>query len=138
MDAQKYANVVKSITSAFNPSKLEEIIEEIPEVNTEDIENMDEIVNTDETEGIDILYNMLSEYVNNNNLSESVEVYKSEEYVFIRFSDNITFGGYSTVISNQGKEVLDVLAKGLDLVDEYIEEVIIAGHTAEVEMTILK
>ena len=29
--------------------------------------------------------------------------------------------------------MLDVLAEGLAMVDEYIEEVVIAGHTAKVE-----
>jgi len=62
-----------------------------------------------------------------------VEVSKSEEYVFIRFSDAVTFRGYSDILEQSGKEILDVLADGLELVDEYVEEVIIAGHTAKVE-----
>ncbi|MDF2676556.1 MAG: motB [Bacillota bacterium] len=65
-------------------------------------------------------------------LQGSAEVSKTEEYVFIRFSDDITFGGYSQNLNESGKKILDVLAGGLKLVDEYIEEVIISGHTAEV------
>jgi len=62
-----------------------------------------------------------------------VLITKSENYVFIRFADNITFDGYSYILKDSGKEILNILADGLKLVEEHIEEVIIAGHTAEVQ-----
>ncbi len=87
----------------------------------------------EETEDIDVLYTLLKQYIEENELAGQVEISKSEEYVFIRFSDSVTFRGYSDILEQKGKGVLDVLAEGLVLVEQYIEEVVIAGHTAKVE-----
>jgi chemotaxis protein MotB len=86
-----------------------------------------------EEAAIDELYRMLTEYAEKENISDSVDISKTDEYVFIRFSDNITFGGYSDTLNESGRKILDTLSGGLSIVDEYIEEVIIAGHTAEIE-----
>ena len=128
IDAQKYAMIVQAFSKG---NQVEETIDDLSGNGKMDGGSV-EIEEADE-EDIDQLYQMLKNYVDENNLSESVEISKSEEYVFIRFSDDITFKGYSNILNQSGKEILDVLANGLDLVEEYIEEVIIAGHTAEVE-----
>jgi chemotaxis protein MotB len=86
-----------------------------------------------ETDDIDALYTLLKQYIEENELAEEVQLRKTEEYVFIRFSDSVAFRGYSDILEQEGKGVLDVLAEGLVLVDEYIEEVVIAGHTAKVD-----
>lgn len=130
IDAQKYAIIVQAFSKG---NQVEETIEDLSGDGKMDggslaIEDVEE-----DEDDIDQLYQMLKNYVDENNLTESVEIKKSEEYVFIRFSDDITFKGYSNTLNQSGKEILDVLADGLDLVEEYIEEVIIAGHTAEVE-----
>lgn len=132
VDAQKYATIVASFSKEMNPvvyysqgSPSETEGENI------DVELTDEPVELDAND-LDKLYTLLKQYVDENNLNEQVEVSKSEEYVFIRFSDSITFRGYSDILEPSGKDILDVLAYGLETVDEYIEEVIIAGHTAEV------
>lgn len=132
IDAEKYYAIVEAFSKGnavvtqedlppgeemLDKGSVEETITDIEEDNDE----------------IDKLYTLLMQYVKENNLTESVEITKSVEYVFIRFYDNITFGGYSNQLKTSGKEILDVLAEGLGLVSEYIEEVIIAGHTAEVE-----
>lgn len=132
VDAQKYAAIVASFSKEMNPkiyytqgSSSDEVEE------SEDVELNDEPTELDENE-LDQLYTLLKQYVDDKELNGQVEIEKSEEYVFIRFSDTVTFRGYSDILETSGKEILDVLADGLNLVDEYIEEVIIAGHTAEV------
>jgi len=131
IDAQKYAAIVASFSKEMNP----EVYYTGQGVTDDVTGNFDKTEEVEETEidDMDQLYTLLKTYVDENNLSESVEVSKSEEYVFIRFSDDITFKGYSNTLNQSGKEILDVLSTGLGLVDEYIEEVIIAGHTAAVE-----
>lgn len=121
-DTQKYATIVESFTKQMNPQVYEQM------VYSEQGEAGDE-----EKADLDQLYATLKQYVDENNLNNQVEVSKSEEYVFIRFSDAVTFKGYSDILEQSGKDILDVLADGLALVDEYVEEVIIAGHTAKVE-----
>lgn len=133
IDSVKYQKLVTAMALGFNPQAIEDMIEDVePDPDAEDIEPED-INETIEDEGMDELYNKLNDYIKENNLQNSVLLTKSESYVFIRFADNITFDGYSYVLKDSGKGILNILADGLKLVEEHIEEVIIAGHTAEVE-----
>lgn len=134
IDAKKYAAIVASFSKEMNPEVYysgQGVTDEVTG-NFDEAEEVEE-TETDETDEMDQLYTLLKTYVDENNLSENVQISKTEEYVFIRFSDAITFNGYSNKLGEDGRKILDVLAEGLGLVDEYIEEVIIAGHTAEVE-----
>jgi len=132
IDSQKYYAIVEAFSkgnAAITQEDLppgDDLLEDgsIKETITEvELDNND----------VDQLYEMLMKYIAENELTDSVEVSKSESYVFIRFYDNITFNGYSNQLKISGKDILNVLAEGLGLVEEYIEEVIIAGHTAEVK-----
>lgn len=128
IDAQKYAMIVEAFSKGNQVEDTEQDLSGTGKMDGGSVE----IEEADE-EDIDQLYMMLKNYIDENNLSQSVELSKSEEYVFIRFSDDITFKGYSNILNQSGKEILDVLGIGLGLVEDYIEEVIIAGHTAAVE-----
>lgn len=132
IDAQKYAMIVEAFSKG-NAIVTQDDLPPGEDLLDKGSTEETPIVEEEDVEDIDKLYTLIMDYVNNNNLTDSVEISKSEEYVFIRFYDNITFNGYSNKLKPSGKEILDVLAEGLGLVDEYIEEVIIAGHTAEVE-----
>lgn len=132
VDAQKYAAIVASFSKEMNPQGYyaqESSSEEEEESDAAELNDEPQELDEDQ---LDQLYTLLKQYVDENELNSNVEVSKSEEYVFIRFSDAVTFKGYSDILEQSGKEILDVLAEGLKLVDEYVEEVIIAGHTAEV------
>lgn len=129
IDAQKYAAIVASFSKQLNP---EVYYEQGPPTSNDETAVPEQNEQTEELNDIDELYTLLQQYVDENQLNEQVEVNKSEEYVFIRFSDAVTFRGYSDILEESGKSILDVLADGLGIVDEYVEEVIIAGHTAEV------
>lgn len=130
IDAQKYASIVEAFTKEMNPAvyDIEDTDSDIGEADT-----IKEPEDKNDINELDKLYALLSQYVDENNLNEQVQVSKSEEYVFIRFSDSVTFRGYSDILEVSGRNILDILAEGLVLVDEYVEEVIIAGHTAKVE-----
>ncbi len=131
VDSVKYAAIVAAFSKEMNPVVYYSQGSPSVEEGKEEVELNEEPMEIDENE-LDILYTLIKQYVDENDLSGQVEVSKSVEYVFIRFSDSVTFRGYSDILEESGKKVLDVLAEGLALVDEYIEEVIIAGHTAEV------
>lgn len=132
IDAQKYSLIVQALSKGDAIVTQDDLPIEDDLLDEGSIEETP-IVEEEDTDEIDKLYTLLMEYISKNNLSDSVEVSKTEEYVFIRFYDDITFNGYSNQLKISGKAILDVLAEGLGLVDNYIEEVIIAGHTAEVE-----
>ncbi|MGD9568623.1 MAG: flagellar motor protein MotB [Sedimentibacter sp.] len=132
VDANKYAAIVASFSKEMNPEvyySQGSPSEQQGDAETIEIEEKEE---TEEPDEMDQLYTLLKQYIDENNMNEQVEVSKSEEYVFIRFSDDVTFRGYSDILESSGRGILDVLAEGLKVVDEYVEEVIIAGHTAEV------
>ncbi len=132
VDAQKYAAIVAAFSKEMNPEVYySQGSPSDAEGDSEALELNDEPIELDENQ-LDQLYTLLKQYVDENDLTGQVEVNKSEEYVFIRFSDSVTFRGYSDILEESGRQILDVLAEGLKLVDEYVEEVIIAGHTAEV------
>ncbi len=129
IDAQKYATIIESFSKQMNPVAYQQQQESSESEDTSDPETVSE----SEEGNLDQLYSMLKQYIDDNDLAGQVELQKSEEYVFIRFSDSVTFRGYSDILEISGRSILDVLAEGLTIVDKYIEEVIIAGHTAEVE-----
>ena len=130
IDSQKYAAIVASFSKAMNPEAYYQQMED--EKLQEAVVTIDEDVEETSDE-LDMLYTLLKQYVEESELEQQVYVSKAEEYVFIRFSDSVTFRGYSDILEQSGKEILDVLAEGLESVDEYVEEVVIAGHTAKVE-----
>lgn len=132
IDAQKFAAIVASFSKEMNPEAYYQMME-AEAAEQETVSSYEEQEEPEEIEDIDVLYTLLKQYIDENELAGQVEISKSEEYVFIRFSDSVTFRGYSDILEQKGKGVLDVLAEGLALVDEYIEEVVIAGHTAKVE-----
>ncbi|WP_312811755.1 flagellar motor protein MotB [Sedimentibacter sp.] len=132
IDSQKYAAIIEAFNKQMNPAAFH-VQDTSTEPGSEEDKSPPETVADDDEANLDQLYAMLRQYIDENDLTEQVELQKSEEYVFIRFSDSVTFRGYSDILEMSGRAILDVLADGLTLVDEYIEEVIIAGHTAEVE-----
>ncbi len=84
-------------------------------------------------ESIDALYESLKSYVESNNLSGDVSLARIGDEIFIRFGDKILFDGYSDVLKQSGKEILDILVLGLEQAQKHIESINIAGHTAKVE-----
>lgn len=133
VDSQKYAAIVASFSKAMNPEVFYQQGSSTGGEESIDTTGAPVPIEDETPDEMDELYTMIKQYVEENDLSGQVEISKSEEYVFIRFSDSVTFRGYSDILQPSGRAILDVLAEGLIVVDEYIEEVIIAGHTAKVE-----
>lgn len=133
IDAQKYAKLAQALSNGKNVIAAPEdytpgddllddgSVEETPVIEDEDLE------------GLDVLYQIIMNYVKENNLQEDVMVERTEEEVFIRFRNNVFFDGYSSSLKASGKDILDVVAIGIQEADPVIQEIIIAGHTAMVE-----
>jgi chemotaxis protein MotB len=81
----------------------------------------------------DDLYQYIKSYVDQKNLSASVEVHKGDGYTFITFQNSIFFNGDSAVLLDSGKAILDYLGNGLKGVSSQIGEVRFYGHTARVD-----
>ena len=77
------------------------------------------------------LYDQLQGYVDENGLTQSIEITKGDGYVFISFNDAVFFAGDSAVLLPLGQQVLDAVAAALDGAADYIDEVRVMGHTAQ-------
>jgi chemotaxis protein MotB len=83
-----------------------------------------------ETVEFEYLYQYLKEYVQSNNLSDSVTVEMSKTGVYMKFRDNIFFAGDSAVLLDEGKYVLESISDGIRAVNERILAIKVSGHTA--------
>lgn len=79
----------------------------------------------------DQLYQYLQQYIGDNNLQGSVELEKGAANVYLRFRDNIFFGGDSDVLLDEGEQVLTGLSTGIKNVESLIKLIRINGHTAD-------
>ena len=81
----------------------------------------------------DSLYLYMNSYVKNNNLQDSVQVHKGDNYTFITFQNSIFFDGDSSVLRDEGKTIMDYLCGGIKGIPKQIGEVRFYGHTAQAD-----
>lgn len=103
--------------------------------NETDEPSEDELPLSGIPENFDQLYQYLKKYVEENDLSDSVSVDKGAANVFIRFKDNIFFNPDSSVLRQEGIDILNGLAPGIEAVDSYILGIRVNGYTAEAEFS---
>ena len=112
----KYAN---TIVAPENPDS----ISDLPYVT-------DELGEGELPETFDQLYQYLVNYVEDNKLSDNVEVEKGQANVYLKFQNHIFFSGDSDVLLDSGKQVLNAIGNGIKAVDDKIMLIKICGHTA--------
>ena len=78
------------------------------------------------------LYEFLAAYAAANQETGDILVSKGDGYVFISFSDAVFFDGDSTVLREDGKELLDGIIPALDQCAPSIDQLRVLGHTAQV------
>jgi chemotaxis protein MotB len=125
-----------AIISAFNPDSivLKEYIKEQEENEGNSDEEPLEPSDVDKEEAdaaFDALYEAISDYIAENNLSDSVQLYKEEGYIFINFQDHVFFDGDSSVLRPDGQAILNVLGNALNGMDGYVGLVRVMGHTTQ-------
>lgn len=90
--------------------------------------------NPEDIQDFDELFDYLQKYVQENNLSNSIEVMKSgDNVVYIRFRNSIFFMPDKGDLLPQAKEILTYLGDCLVAVEDQIYVVSINGHTAQVD-----
>lgn len=78
------------------------------------------------------LYEYIKEYVEENNMSGSVDVQKGDSNVFVRFKDNLFFKPNSSTLQPGGTDILSFLGDCFKSLDDEILAIRINGHTATV------
>lgn len=82
-------------------------------------------------QSFDRLYQYLSEYVDENDLSDMVALDQGAAHITIRFDDDVFFDSNSYVLKEEGREVLSGIGRGLKAAQDFILTCSVTGHTAE-------
>lgn len=127
VDAQKWEMVVKS----FNPNAVKEPSQIVIGVEENEEGTEFEGAADMELENFEDLYYALSAAIKEKELEGEVELMQGEGYTFINFRDNVFFDGDSSILKEEGKQVLYEFAKALDDVSSTIDQVQVLGHTSQ-------
>lgn len=76
------------------------------------------------------LYQYFADYIDDNNLSDSIALEQGAAHITIRFDDDVFFDGDSYFLKTAGKRVLDGIIPGIQFIQKYIQTMTISGHTA--------
>ncbi|EOS74624.1 hypothetical protein C817_04683 [Dorea sp. 5-2] len=125
LDQAKWIQVVKS----FNPDAKD--VSQIAE--DPNIDANDEVPGGVDADAFDDLFESLKQAVEEANLTSEVELFKGNGYTFITFRDNVFFDGDSSVIKEEGSDILAQFASILSEVSESVKEIQVLGHTTQAD-----
>lgn len=131
MDQQKYRMLVKAFTA--DPKTIEQL-EQLDQKNSGGANSGTDGAGQGQEgriDNLDKLYSYLKDYVNANNLQDSVQVEKGKNLVYVRFMSSLFFEADKAVLKPGGVTILDYVGKALGQVEPYIKFIRIDGHTAE-------
>ncbi len=83
-------------------------------------------------QSFDQLYVYLSDYVEENELTDSMSVSKDSAHLYIRFDSSVFFGGNSAILTDAGMNIIDGISPALTACNNFIQQVTVSGHTAAV------
>ncbi len=128
-DAAKWDAIVESLNPDARPMIPAEsgIID--PESSLVDTSTPGE--DTAEDKDFNDLYEQLQQYIDEQGLTDSVELYRGDEFTFITFKNNVFFDGDSFSLRWEGVELLDFLGGALDGLNSQVQQVRIMGHTSQ-------
>ena len=76
------------------------------------------------------LYTYLADYIEQNNLADSVTVEQGETHIKIRFNSSVMFDGDSAYLNDEGKAVLDAFIPPIRALKQYFARNTVSGHTS--------
>lgn len=82
-------------------------------------------------QSFDMLYMFLSNFVDENNLENSISIEQGAAHITIRFDDSVFFDPNSAELKSEGREIINGIAPGLKAVADAIQTCTISGHTAQ-------
>ncbi len=131
----------KAIVQSFNPSALLEAqntsgndgpIDGPDNLGTgELVLGPEEITPEEVEEALQMIFESIQSYAEENEMEDVVEVTKGDGYVFGCFADAVFFDGDSPVLRKDGKDILDVVINALNPATPAIDELRVMGHTAQ-------
>lgn len=76
------------------------------------------------------LYQYLADYIDSNNLADSVAVEQGAAHITIRFDSAVFFDGDSAYLKPEGREVLDGIIPAIKAIKSSIRRNTVSGHTS--------
>ncbi len=126
-------NKWKIIVESFNPSSIqgpEQIVLDANAKQDGELSGNPPAASSDSTD-FDELYLMLKKIVEDRNMQDTVEITRGDGFTFISFRDKVFFDGDSSVLLQEGKDVLNEFAAAMSQADNSIKEVQVLGHTSQ-------
>lgn len=132
LNQQKWEIFVKSI---FPNSAEEEQVAINQPLNGEydvsgEVTQQEKPENMEET--ADTLYLTLAERLNEMGV-EGISVSRGEDYTFLEFKDKVFFAGDSSVLTDQGKEALNIFCEVVEPIKSQIGQVNVMGYTSQAD-----
>ncbi|WP_124066906.1 flagellar motor protein MotB [Clostridium sp. E02] len=124
----------KLLVQSFNPSAVETEDQVVLDANVTDdngdLKGNPPLEAGDSTD-FDEMYLMLKKIVEDRNMQDTVEISRGDGFTFISFRDKVFFDGDSSVLRQEGKEVLEEFAAVMSQANKSIKEVQVLGHTSQ-------
>ena len=141
MDASKWQALVKAFSRPAPSGQTQQIVISPESMDPAELSSAPIAASGSGTGGLDDekvtevldfddLYQYLKQYVQEKGLNDAVGLYRGDGYTFITFQNNIFFDGNSSVLREDGKQILDYLCGGLTNISDDIGEIRVFGHTA--------
>lgn len=123
----------KLLVQSFNPSAAQSSDQVVldAQVSDGDGELKGSPASGGESTDFDELYLMLKKVVDDRNMQDSVEITRGDGFTFISFRDKVFFDGDSSVLRQEGKDVLSEFAAAMAQANDNIKEVQVLGHTSQ-------
>ncbi|MBE6901923.1 MAG: flagellar motor protein [Ruminococcaceae bacterium] len=81
-------------------------------------------------QSFDQLYVYLSEYIEDEELSDAMSASKDSAHIYIRFNSGVFFEGNSSKLTTEGQQIINGICPALKAVKKSIQTVTVGGHTA--------
>ena len=131
VDRDKWQILVRSLNP--NASVTSQVVNEMSEGEDQKMADTSGDATFPEAVTLDQFYWQMKSYVEENNLTEDVDVRRGDGYTFITFRNNILFDGDRYTLKPEGRKILDVLCAGISGLSDTIQEMRILGHTNQAD-----
>ena len=131
VDAQKFKALGQAFGTVLNGGS-EFDNECVSAVTTSEGAVVDLNAETAPEETFDAVYEKIKKQIEENGLSGEVSIENGEDYILIRFTENVLFYPDKAELRAEAFPIIGGMAKTLSQANSYIEHIKIDGHTADI------
>ncbi|WP_313074968.1 OmpA/MotB family protein [Lacrimispora sp.] len=126
-------NKWKILVEGVNSSVTEKEGQQVPPMNgTQGDPVSDSAIDAGTITDFGQLNHVLTRVIEERSLQDSVKITSGDDFTFITFHDKVFFDGDSSILRQEGKELLDQFAGVLSRADSTIKGIQVLGHTSQV------